>query len=202
MYWFKPFKVQTVQAVGEPCIGFNLSNPNSRLDVLNNLNDLNGMNRLEFYFPFHTGGRFSANARGPSLASSVIPINAERSASNRNPSSSGNSTPFLIASLMNATDIGAPLSIRPARSSAVLSTSAEGTALFTNPNDLASRPLTVSPVRHISMALVTPTAGDRRCVPPAPGMIPRRTSVSPSLASSAATRRSHARANSNPPPTQ
>ena len=39
-----------------------------------------------------------------------------------------------------------------------------------------------------------------RCVPPAPGMMPRRTSVSPSSADSAAMRRSHASASSSPPP--
>jgi enoyl-CoA hydratase/carnithine racemase len=39
-----------------------------------------------------------------------------------------------------------------------------------------------------------------RCVPPAPGMMPSLTSVSPTSAPSAITRRSHASASSRPPP--
>src|SRR5262249_58727543 len=75
-------------------------------------------NLKPIYFPFHTGARFSANARGPSLLSSVMPTRADRSASSRRPSSNGSSMPFLIASLMNATDIGAPLRILFAKFSA------------------------------------------------------------------------------------
>ncbi len=39
-----------------------------------------------------------------------------------------------------------------------------------------------------------------RCVPPAPGIIPREVSVRPSLTCAAATRKSQAKANSRPPP--
>ena len=50
------------------------------------------------------------------------------------------------------------------------------------------------------MALDLPTARVRRCVPPAPGMVPRLISGWPNLALSAARMRSHIMASSQPPP--
>jgi hypothetical protein len=44
---------------------------------------------LIFYFPFHTGARFSANARGPSLLSSAPATGTEKSDSRRIPSLMG-----------------------------------------------------------------------------------------------------------------
>ena len=56
------------------------------------------------------------------------------------------------------------------------------------------------PVRISSLAAATPAMRASRCVPPAPGMIPSRTSVRPISALSAAIRMSQANASSNPPP--
>ena len=56
------------------------------------------------------------------------------------------------------------------------------------------------PVRISSFAAATPAIRASRCVPPAPGMIPSRTSVSPISAVSAAIRMSQASASSSPPP--
>ena len=55
-------------------------------------------------------------------------------------------------------------------------------------------------VRHMSIALALPTARGRRCVPPAPGTIPRLTSGWPNFAFSAAMMMSQAMASSLPPP--
>ena len=56
------------------------------------------------------------------------------------------------------------------------------------------------PVRISSLATAAPATRASRCVPPAPGMIPRRTSSRPISTPSAARRRSQASASSSPPP--
>ncbi len=56
------------------------------------------------------------------------------------------------------------------------------------PNSRASRAETELPLAHISTALATPANRGRRCVPPAPGMMPSFTSSWPTCASGAATR--------------
>ena len=55
-------------------------------------------------------------------------------------------------------------------------------------------------VRIMSRARPRPTRRGRRTVPPPPGMIPIRVSVSPICAAGSTTRRSQARASSQPPP--
>ena len=52
----------------------------------------------------------------------------------------------------------------------------------------ASPALMVLPFVHISTAFATPASRGRRCVPPAPGMIPKFTSGCPTFASGLATR--------------
>ena len=56
------------------------------------------------------------------------------------------------------------------------------------------------PVSAMSMALALPTARGRRCVPPAPGMMPSLISGWPNFALSAAMMKSHIIASSQPPP--
>ena len=58
----------------------------------------------------------------------------------------------------------------------------------------------IRPVSSSSFARPTPTIRGRRCVPPVLGVTASRTSGSPSLAVSAATRRSQHSASSSPPP--
>ena len=55
-------------------------------------------------------------------------------------------------------------------------------------------------VRTRSIALALPTARGRRCVPPAPGMMPSLISGWPNFALSAAMTMSHIIATSQPPP--
>ena len=155
------------------------------------------------YFPFHTGARFSAKARGPSLLSSVVPTNAERSDSSLKPSSKRQLDPFLIASLINNTDIGAPLRILPAKSSAAFMTSRRGhgdidqaqTQRFAA-GDVVAGETDFQRLRDTHRTRQSLRAAG------APESRPRFTSARPSLASSAATRMSQANANSRPPPTQ
>ena len=64
----------------------------------------------------------------------------------------------------------------------------------------ASRPPTGAPVSSISIALCLPTSRVRRCVPPAPGMMPTRISGCPNEAPSPATMMSATIASSQPPP--
>ena len=56
------------------------------------------------------------------------------------------------------------------------------------------------PVSTMSIALALPTARGRRCVPPAPGMMPSLISGWPNCALSAAMMKSHIIASSQPPP--
>src|SRR5207249_1766785 len=61
--------------------GFGLETRNPKLET-------------DSHLPFHTGGRFSTNARGPSLASSVCITMLWRSDSNRSPCSKVISLPL------------------------------------------------------------------------------------------------------------
>ena len=74
------------------------------------------------------------------------------------------------------------------------------TTRSTSPSAAASLAGTRRPDAMSAMARATPTSRGKRCVPPAPGMMPSFTSGSPTVAPSAASRRSQASANSNPPP--
>ena len=60
--------------------------------------------------------------------------------------------------------------------------------------------LSLRAVKISSLALAGPISRGSRCVPPAPGMMPRAHSVSPIFASLPSTRRSHDSASSQPPP--
>uniref|UniRef100_A0A915I4B6 Uncharacterized protein n=1 Tax=Romanomermis culicivorax TaxID=13658 RepID=A0A915I4B6_ROMCU len=56
------------------------------------------------------------------------------------------------------------------------------------------------PVKINSLAKDAPIVRDKRCVPPAPGMIANFVSTKPNLVLAVPTRMSQARANSRPPP--
>ena len=75
-----------------------------------------------------------------------------------------------------------------------------GNSLSTRPMASASSALTKRPVKMMSFARLGPTSRLSRWVPPAPGMMPSRTSGWPSVASSAAIRMSAHSASSHPPP--
>mmetsp|Transcript_15583 Transcript_15583/g.35109 ORF Transcript_15583/g.35109 Transcript_15583/m.35109 type:complete len:230 (-) Transcript_15583:37-726(-) len=109
-------------------------------------------------------------------------------------------TPVSTASLAMRTAIGAFFTMLSAMPSAVISASPASTQWFTIPISAAARPLSLAAVRMSSFALPTPTKRGSRCVPPAPGMMPRAVSGRPRMALAPATRISHARASSNPPP--
>src|SRR5947209_2448234 len=68
------------------------------------------------------------------------------------------------------------------------------------PRSPAMMPLNGSPNRASLAARARPTRSASRCSPPANGMLPERISTAKNVASSAATRKSQARASSNPPP--
>ncbi len=75
-----------------------------------------------------------------------------------------------------------------------------GQLLLARPIWRASSASTRLPVKMSSLALPLPTSRGRRCVPPAPGMMASRVSVSPIEAAVETMRRSHASASSVPPP--
>ena len=105
----------------------------------------------------------------------------------------------MIASLAARTARGPRSQIVCAQRRAVGRRSGSGTTAFTRPRRWASGAPMVSAIRIISMALARGTARGSRWVPPAPGMIAQRVSVSPNVACSAAIRRSEASASSRPP---
>ena len=78
--------------------------------------------------------------------------------------------------------------------------SASGTTRDTSPARSASTASIMRPVSARSMALLLPTARGRRCVPPAPGMMPSLISGWPNFALSAAMMKSQPIATSQPPP--
>ena len=80
------------------------------------------------------------------------------------------------------------------------STRSPSTTRSIRPAACASRALSGLPVTHISRAFWTPTRRGSRCVPSAPGMIPRLTSGWPMSASGTAMRKWPAMAISRPPP--
>ena len=94
---------------------------------------------------------------------------------------------------------GPPTNVR-IQASADAYTSSAGTTLSTSPIRSASSAATNRPEKMISLARAEPTSRASRWVPPAPGMTPRRISGCPSLAFSPTTRKSQARASSQPPP--
>src|SRR5439155_529836 len=76
------------------------------------------------------------------------------------------------------------------------------TALVTRPSEAASSAVRRLPSITSSFAFAWPRIRTSLWLPPAPGTRPRLTSVCPSLTRLAAMRKSHARANSRPPPKQ
>ncbi|MCY1378953.1 hypothetical protein D9M69_666270 [compost metagenome] len=89
------------------------------------------------------------------------------------------------------------MSAAPRASSISLSS---GTTRLTRPARSASVASIMRAVSTMSMALDLPTARGRRCVPPAPGMMPSLISGWPNFALSAAMMKSHIMASSQPPP--
>ena len=123
-----------------------------------------------------------------------------RPAPRASPSASVPSRPRSIAPLARPCATRGPRANVAAHSSAASSTSSGGTTRFTRPMAKASSAATWRPVMMSSLAREDPIRRGRRCVPPPPGRIPNSTSGSPSRESSAPTRKSQARASSNPPP--
>ena len=74
------------------------------------------------------------------------------------------------------------------------------TTWLTIPSCRAKSALIRVPVQMSSIDFSMPINLGKRCVPPAPGIIPRVTSGNPSTVPSNAIRASHPKANSNPPP--
>ena len=87
-----------------------------------------------------------------------------------------------------------------AAASASSSSLSNGTTRDTRPARSASAASIMRAVSTISMALAFPTARGRRCVPPAPGMMPSLISGWPNFAVSAAMMKSHIIDSSQPPP--
>jgi len=84
--------------------------------------------------------------------------------------------------------------------SASSSTASGSTTRSTSPIDRASDASTILPLNTRSLALDAPTRRASRCVPPPPGMMPRRISGWPNRLDVPAIRRSQASASSQPPP--
>ena len=78
--------------------------------------------------------------------------------------------------------------------------SASGTTRLTRPQRSASVASIMRPVSTMSIAFDLPTKRGRRCVPPAPGIVPSVISGWPNFALSAAMMKSHIIAISQPPP--
>src|SRR5260370_308436 len=114
--------------------------------------------------------------------------------------SSEASWPARTTSLICITASGGIDAMVFAMRSAVSKTSPSATTSLTSPIARASRAATGSPVSSMRIARNFPTARVSRCVPPAPGMIPTRTSGCPKLAPSPATMMSACIASSHPPP--
>mmetsp|Transcript_12457 Transcript_12457/g.50101 ORF Transcript_12457/g.50101 Transcript_12457/m.50101 type:complete len:241 (-) Transcript_12457:150-872(-) len=136
----------------------------------------------------------------PSFWSSVAKSEKNRRRSRRTPSASESSKAALTPSLHMATEGCDLVAMSAAISTALLTSSSTGYTRATNPAASASSASIMTPVRHISIALDLPTARTSRCVPPAPGMMPRLISGWPNLALAPATMRSHIIASSQPPP--
>ena len=90
--------------------------------------------------------------------------------------------------------------ILPATASASSISLSAGTTRDTSPERSASAASIMRAVRHRSIAFALPTARGSRCVPPAPGKVPRLISGWPNFALSAAITMSHIIASSQPPP--
>src|SRR3954463_16101938 len=146
------------------------------------------------------GLRFSIKAAMPSFWSSVAKVEWNRRRSKRNPSASVVSNARLTDSL-TIIAIGVDSSaMRVATASASSSNLSAGTMRLTSPARSASAASIMRPVRHKSIALALPIKRGRRCVPPAPGIVPRLISGCPKRAFSAAMTMSHIIATSQPPP--
>ncbi len=87
-----------------------------------------------------------------------------------------------------------------AASSASSSSRSAGTTRDTRPARSASAASIMRAVSARSIAFALLTARGRRCVPPAPGMMPSLISGCPNFAVSAAMMKSHIMASSQPPP--
>ena len=116
------------------------------------------------------------------------------------PSASECEIPSSIACFAAPSASGAAAAISAAQRATAAGSSADGTTSDTIPSSRARAAPMRRPVKISSFAAATPAIRARRCVPPAPGMIPSRASVRPISAPSAAIRMSQASASSSPPP--
>src|SRR5260221_596123 len=131
---------------------------------------------------------FDANSRCIALRSSINAVSSEAS------------WPASTTSLIDITDKGGSDAIWLAVFNAVGSTSSSGTTSLARPMRSASSALIMAPVMIMRIAWNLPTARVRRCVPPAPGMMPTRTSGRPNFAPVPAMMMSQCIASSQPPP--
>src|SRR3984893_4390886 len=136
--------------------------------------------------PLKRGLRFSLKASTPSRRSAVGTMRLYASISSIMPLARSICIPKWIACLAWRTEIGALSPIRRPVSSASSTTRPGAQRRLTMPHSYASAAVNGRPVRMISLARRSPTARGRCCVPPAPGMMPRVTSVSAKRALSAA----------------
>mmetsp|Transcript_5278 Transcript_5278/g.13333 ORF Transcript_5278/g.13333 Transcript_5278/m.13333 type:complete len:237 (+) Transcript_5278:22-732(+) len=161
---------------------------------------------ISTYRPSNVGLRFSANASSASTRSELWSTNSYASASAAIPSHTLPCTPPLarMARFAARSANGAPCAISDAifsaRSYAGKTLASCSAHSLNSPMLTPSFAFTRRPLKVRSHAREYPTTRLRRCVPPAPGMIPRRTSGRATFASGPATRRSHASAISSPPP--
>ena len=89
---------------------------------------------------------------------------------------------------------------RPRACATAAARSSPSTSRSIRPSASACALGTRAPLQASSMALGTPTRRGRRCVPPAPGMMPSVTSGGPPTVPAAAPRASQPSASSKPPP--
>src|SRR5215218_4702653 len=145
--------------------------------------------------PRKCGSRFSVKDANPSAASSVKAVAAELTCS-----SARKASPESIACLAICTAMGARPAILSAKAWAASMTFDLGASWLATPQPRARSAVSGSPVKISSLARPVPIRSRSRPLPPQPGRAPMLTSVRPSVASSATIRRSHASANSKPPP--
>jgi len=116
------------------------------------------------------------------------------------PSVSGVSNARRTASLARRTASAGLVAMIEAISTARASALSGSSTSTTSPAASAACALIGIPVSTICIVSALPTVRARRCVPPAPGIMPRLTSGWPNLALLPATRMSQHSASSHPPP--
>src|SRR5712692_2940860 len=134
------------------------------------------------YSPVKRGFLFSRKADVPSILSGDSNVIAWAIDSKARPAPSGIWLEAFTAALASRTARGPSARTRSAIARAAAISSARGTTWLTSPASSAFRASQRAAVRIISFARPRPTMRGSRCVPPAPGMIPRLGSGRPKIA--------------------